>query len=92
MAWHKGHPLSQSLFSSSYIDRLLWPEPKALREACFVRDGKTAQENQLLHLVLRAYCLALLKTCDFVLGTIGKEHYYEVSLFAILESLVSDQG
>lgn len=86
MAWHKGHPLSQSLFTSSYIDKLLWPEPKVLREACFVRDGRTAPENQLLHLVLRGYCLALLKTCDFVLGTIGKEHYYEVSVFAILET------
>lgn len=77
MAWHKGHPLSQSLFTSSYIDKLLWPEPKVLREASFIRDGRTASENQLLHLVLRGYCLALLKTCDFVLGTIVKEHYYE---------------
>lgn len=87
MAWHKGHPLSQSLFTSSYIERLLSPEPKILQEACFLRDGRAAHENLLLHMVLRAYCLALLKSCDFVLETICKAHYYEVSVFAIFETL-----
>ena len=28
MAWHTGYPLSQTLFTSVYIDKLLWPEPK----------------------------------------------------------------
>lgn len=83
MTWHMGHPLSRSLFTSHYIDRLLWPEPQTLEEACFDRDGGAGHQNLLVHVVLRTYCLALLKTCDFVLGTIGSEHYYEVSLFNI---------
>ena len=33
----------------------------------------------MLHLVLRAYCLGLIKTCGFVHHRISKEHYYEVS-------------
>ena len=74
-----GHPLSQSLFTSSYIERLLWPEPKTLQQACFDRGEESSQGNLLLHLVLRAYCLALLKTCDFVLARMGNAQYYEVS-------------
>jgi len=28
MAWHMGHPLSQTLFTSLYIDRILTSNPK----------------------------------------------------------------
>ena len=87
MTWHMGHPLSRSLFTSYYIDKLLWPEPKTLEEACFDRNGQTSHQNLLVHLVLRAYCLALLKTCDFVLRTICSEHYYEVSILKISDYL-----
>lgn len=78
MAWHMGHPLSQTLFTSFYIDRLLWPDPKILEHARFYRGTKPDLENSLTNLVLRAYCLALVKTCDFVHRRIGTEHYYEV--------------
>ena len=76
-----GHPLSQSLFTSVYIDRLLWPDPKTLEQARFERDKMPGSGNQLLHLVLRAYCLGLVKTCDFVRRRIMSERYYEVSPF-----------
>ena len=79
MTWHMGHPLSQSLFTSAYIDRLLWPDPKTLEEACFERDRISGPGNKLLHLVLWAYCLGLIKTCDSVRRRIISEHYYEVS-------------
>ena len=78
MAWHMGHPLSQSLFTSYYIDRLLWPEATTLDEACFERDKTLLKENPLLTLVLRAYCLALIKTCYFVHHTIVSNLFYEV--------------
>ncbi len=78
MAWHMGHPLSQSLFTSYHIDRLLWPEPKKLDEARFDRQAPVT-ENGMLHVVFRAYCLALVKCCDHVHRRIGAEHYYEVS-------------
>lgn len=79
MAWHSGSPLSQSLFTSLYLDRLLWPEPKCLNRARFDRNV-VPQNNKMLHLVLRAYCLGLIKACDFVLRRISSEHFYEVSL------------
>ena len=83
MAWHMGHPLSQSLFTSLYIDRLLWPEPKLLEHACFERNT-TPEGNAMLHIVLRAFCLGLIKTCDYVYRKITTEHFYEVgSLLSI---------
>ena len=79
MAWHMGHPLSQTLFTSLYLDRLLWPEPKTLDQARFQKDKSVETEgNALLHSALRAYCLGLIKTCDFVHRRISTEHYYEV--------------
>ncbi|MCJ1249982.1 hypothetical protein MMC30_007208 [Trapelia coarctata] len=77
VAWHMGHNLPQTLFSSLYIDRLLWPEPKTLEAACFKRDSPSPEGNPLLHIVLRAYCLSLIKTCDYVHKTISCEIYYE---------------
>lgn len=84
MAWHTGCPLSQCLFTSLYIDRLLWPEPKSLEQARFDRDKIPGPEKQLLHLVLRAYCLGLIKTCDLVRERIIGEDYYEVGLLPLL--------
>ncbi|KAH9883027.1 hypothetical protein J1614_000394 [Plenodomus biglobosus] len=78
MAWHTGYPLSQTLFTSVYIDKLLWPEVKALQQAQFYR-GHVADENRpgpLLE-VLRAYCLAMIKGCDFVIAKITSRDYFE---------------
>ncbi|KAI9880490.1 MAG: hypothetical protein M1830_002842 [Pleopsidium flavum] len=77
MAWHMGHPLSQTLFTSLHLDRLLWPDPKTLEEARFDRDDQDQRGGPLLHVVLRAYCLTLITTCDFVHRRIGNEHCYE---------------
>ncbi|KAF7587158.1 hypothetical protein BBP40_007666 [Aspergillus hancockii] len=79
MAWHMGHPLSQTLFTSLYLDKLLWPVPKTIEEAHFCRPGssRNREEPGMVHLVLRAYCLALLKCCDFVHARVTNEYYYE---------------
>ncbi|KAL8700157.1 MAG: hypothetical protein Q9201_005601 [Fulgogasparrea decipioides] len=77
VAWHMGHPLSQSLFTSYHIDRLLLPTPKSLEEANFDRDQRSRSGNEILHTAFRAFCLALIKYCDFIYRRIGKEHYYE---------------
>ncbi|PYH96075.1 amino-acid N-acetyltransferase subunit Mak10 [Aspergillus ellipticus CBS 707.79] len=79
MAWHMGHPLSQTLFTSLYLDKLLWPVPKTLDEAHFFR-GRLATNKEdpaMIHLVLRAYCLALVKCCDFVHARVATEYYFE---------------
>ncbi|KAF2652823.1 Mak10-domain-containing protein [Lophiostoma macrostomum CBS 122681] len=78
MAWHTGYPLSQTLFTSVYIDKLLWPEPKTLEQAQFYRGelpGKS-RPAPLLE-VLRAYCIALVKCCDFVIAKVTGRDYYE---------------
>ncbi|EHA25269.1 hypothetical protein ASPNIDRAFT_211551 [Aspergillus niger ATCC 1015] len=79
MAWHMGHPLSQTLFTSLYLDKLLWPVPKSLDDATFFRGRSTSNDKpaSIVHLVLRAYCLALLKCCDFVHARVATEYYFE---------------
>ena len=89
MAWHMGHPLSQTLFTSLYIDRLLWPEPKTLDQAGFERNT-IPEGNAMLHVILRAFCLGLIKTCDYVHRRITTEHFYEVgSRLGIVVPLIS---
>lgn len=89
MAWHTGYPLSQTLFTSVYIDKLLWPEPKKLEQAQFYRDSPNREsskekneqkreksETPMLK-VLRAYCLGLVKCCDFVVAKVTSRDYFE---------------
>lgn len=73
-----GYPLSQTLFTSVHIDRLLWPDPKSLEESTFIR-GRHPSELSLSHRVLRTYSLLLIKSCDCVLGMVTSQHYYEAS-------------
>ncbi|EHY54835.1 N-alpha-acetyltransferase, non-catalitic subunit [Exophiala dermatitidis] len=83
VAWHTGYPLSQTLFTSVHIERLLWPEPKHLTDARFDRgDSGMTQTSSLLLSVFQPYCLGLIKCCDLVLSTITSEHYYEEEDFA----------
>lgn len=83
MAWHLGYPLSQTILTSVYIEALVEPAPATLEEANFVRK-RTAWDRDaprdVMKLVLRAYCLGLVRTCADVLETIRDELYYEVSM------------
>jgi hypothetical protein len=73
MAWHEGYPLAQTLFSSHYIDKLLSLEAQTVDQIHFTKSGK---ENvwvaPLLHVVLRAYCIAVIKCCDYALEEINR--------------------
>ena len=77
--WHLGYPLSQTLFTSLHIDRLLWPEPVTLQKAQFSHEIAQQKEEPLLHQVLRAYCLGTVKACDLVHTMVSGQHYFEVS-------------
>lgn len=81
MSWHLGYPLSQTLFTSVYVEALMMPDPRSIDEAAFVRNssGNGAEKDPMLA-TLRAYCLGMLKACGFVNERISSEHYYEVSL------------
>lgn len=78
MAWHMGHPLAQTIFTSLYIDRILNPSPLSLNETRFDRDESCAEDEPLMLQVLRAYCLGLIKTCWYVNNRVRSEHFYEV--------------
>lgn len=77
MAWHMGYPLSQTIFTSLYIDRLLMPTPTSLEETYFDRSDSRLQKEPLTLQILRAYCLGLIKTCWFVNSRVRSEHFYE---------------
>ena len=78
MAWHMGYPLSQTLFTNLYIDGILLPTPSSLDEADFVRNPEARERRPFMPMVLRAYCLGLLKSCAYVIDQIRREMYYEV--------------
>lgn len=78
MSWHLGYPLSQTIFTSVYVESLLMPNPHGIDQAKFVRrDDDEANEQPMLQ-VLRAYCLGMLKACGYVNERVRSEHSYEV--------------
>ncbi|KZZ87759.1 Mak10 subunit, NatC N(alpha)-terminal acetyltransferase [Ascosphaera apis ARSEF 7405] len=94
-AWHMGHSIAQTIFTSIYIDRILWPVPRTLESARFdrpvkgrhtgypsvadlnINNSNSSTGSQLVSLVLRAYCLSLLKACDRVHNRITLEYFFE---------------
>lgn len=78
MAWHLGYPLSQTLFTSVYIENMLQPTPETIEAADFIRDPTPGSRRDPMHGALRAYCLGLLKACGHVNDRIKYEHSYEV--------------
>ncbi|KAK9426336.1 putative Amino-acid N-acetyltransferase subunit Mak10 [Seiridium unicorne] len=82
MAWHLGYPLSQTLFTSVYLEAIMQPTPTSLAEADFERNPKektpgSSEGKSPFLFVLRAYCVALLKNCYFVNELVKDELYYE---------------
>ncbi|KAK7533633.1 Mak10 subunit, NatC N-terminal acetyltransferase-domain-containing protein [Phyllosticta citricarpa] len=92
MAWHKGYPLSQTLFISVHIDRMLYPEPRELNDTFFSRrDRRTGRllnpdpfppGKPRMHYVLWAYILGLIKYCDNVVQRVTSRDYYEEEDFS----------
>lgn len=78
MAWHLGYPLSQTLFTSVYVEALLMPDPRSILEAQFVRDPHDESHKHPMLKILRAYCMGMLKACGYVNERIRSEHFYEV--------------
>ncbi|TQW00510.1 hypothetical protein V2A60_001589 [Cordyceps javanica] len=77
ISWHLGYPLSQTLFTSVYVEALSMPDPANIGEARFVRSGTSESSPEPILEILRAYCLGMLKGCSFVNERIKMEHYYE---------------
>ncbi|KAM0257833.1 hypothetical protein ACHAQJ_004137 [Trichoderma viride] len=77
MSWHLGYPLSQTMFTSFYVEALSMPDPRSIQEATFIRNDNQNPNEHLMLQVLRAYCLGMLKSCSYVNERIKSEHYYE---------------
>lgn len=78
MAWHMGHPLAQTIFTSLHIDQMLSICPMNIQQTIFDQSEACSEEEPLIQQVLRAYCLGLIKTCFFVNTRVQAQHYYEV--------------
>jgi len=84
MAWHSGSALSQTLFASLYIDKLLSSCPTTLKQATLgarpraPEDPQEALRQEMVQSVLRPYCLALIKCCGYVGWQVPSERIYEV--------------
>ena len=60
-----------------HIDKLLWPEPKCQEDAQFYRGKFQLHIEPLLHVVLRSYCIGVIKCCDLVIRKLQTQDYYE---------------
>lgn len=77
ITWHEGYPLSQTIFTSLHIDRLLSPDNK--HPPTLYRGARPTLIGglELVHKVLRAYCIALIRSCHFSLHLIQGQTYFE---------------
>ncbi|EME86545.1 uncharacterized protein MYCFIDRAFT_11282, partial [Pseudocercospora fijiensis CIRAD86] len=81
MLFQAGYPLSQNVFTSLHIFRLIDPENRCVTTNVkpypfdFVPNG--GHKQPLVHKVLHAYCIAVLKTCDLALRCIQSQIYFE---------------
>lgn len=87
MSWHLGYPLSQTVFTSVYVESLLMPDPHSIEEAKFVRHDADGINDQPMLQVLRAYCLGMLKACGYVNERVRSEHSYEVCRAEVASTL-----
>ena len=72
IAWLDGYPLSQTVFTSLHIDRLLNP----VRQAQLAPSSLEGQLD-LVQLALLSNCIALVKCCQEALHLIQSQNFYE---------------
>lgn len=81
LAWHQGYPLSQTLLTSLHLDALLCQKdrPSGMMPVFLpaVVGDIEREERACLHLVLRAYCVGLIKSCDIAIEMIASQMYFE---------------
>ena len=84
MAWHEGYPLSQTVFASHYIDKILDCGAKTLADAQFdpsLKQNKSS--DSVLKEALRFYSIGVVLCCHFVIEKIiASGHFYEEEDFS----------
>lgn len=84
MAWHQGHPLSQTLFTSLHLDHLLEQEkPPGAFPRFPGHESGGLERDPLLHLVLRAYCIGVIKNCDIAIEMVASQLFFEEEDFNV---------
>lgn len=79
MLFHDGYPLSQTIYTSLHVFRLIDPGnvyPYTLEHGNR-KDSKVPTPGSLTRTVLRAYCLGVIKSCDLALDLILNQTFYE---------------
>ena len=79
MSWHQGYPLAQNLFSSLYIDYILAQkrQPNEFPKFNAINGSPSDEAGPLVHQVLMAYCIGVIKSCDITIEMIQSQQYYE---------------
>lgn len=78
MAWLEGYPLSQTVFTSLHMDRLLSPDNRYPYNLLYGEQADlSTNEACLTHVVVKAYCVALAKCCAQVLVTVQSQNFYD---------------
>lgn len=61
------------------------PAPQSIDEADFIKEPPPGYLRPPLLVILRAYCIGVLKTCGYVIQRVKTESYYEVSFSSNLQ-------
>jgi hypothetical protein len=81
MSFHDGYPLSQNLFTSLHVFRLLEPDNRHPYNFHYDSDSgalkRKSTNEQLVHTVLRAYCIGVIKCIQLSLSMIQAHTFYE---------------
>lgn len=78
IAWLEGYPLSQTVFTSLHVDRLLSPDNRYPYNLLYgEQPDLSTNEECLTHIVIKAYCVALAKCCAQVLLTVQSQNFYD---------------
>jgi hypothetical protein len=78
IAWLEGYPLSQTVFTSLHLDRLLSSDNRYPYNLVYGEQADlSTNEACLTHVVIKAYCVALTKCCAQVLVTVQSQNFYD---------------
>lgn len=78
IAWLEGYPLSQTVFTSLHLDRLLSHDNRYPYNLLYGEQADlSTNEACLTHVVIKAYCVALAKCCAQVLVTVQSQNFYD---------------
>ncbi|KAN0059684.1 N-alpha-acetyltransferase, non-catalitic subunit [Thecaphora frezii] len=76
-SWHLGRALSQTIYTCLYFHDLKKLSPRALEFLSRPSTSKPAPPPELVCLVLRAFIVATVKTCDIVWNELTKQNVYD---------------